>query len=47
MEADLYLGASDADGVDEQPYLVLLPGEDVHNASMRGGALRVCAGGTR
>ena len=31
-EADLRLGTRDADGADEQPHLVLLPGEHVLDA---------------
>lgn len=31
-ERDLGLGAFDADGANEQPHLVLLPGEDMFDA---------------
>jgi hypothetical protein len=44
-QRDLGLGAFDADGADEQPHLVLLPGEDVFDAGADLGLCGVGFGG--
>ena len=46
-EHDLRFGSGDADGADEKPHLVLLPGEHMLDAGTDRGSGGIGAGGTR